>query len=212
MEKMLYLADRFFPQVPEYLDLGSGMYGDMEPELSAQFDAVPSYQEYAFVTAGLMKEHYRIIPDCQKPILITEPGTTLVSRYVKLIGKVESIKRIGNKSFATLNCSIHNLGEVCLYKRLPLQIIPTGVERKDYSDLDFTGYTCLEQDVLYDGYTGKLGIGDTAVFSNVGGYSTVLKPPFIKPNCAMVAREDNGAFLLIRNAETEESLMQTYHF
>ena len=97
-------------------------------------------------------------------------------------------------------------------KRIPIHIIPMGNRQSYYEDMDLVGYTCLEQDVLYSGYNGRIAAGDLVVFSNTGGYSTVLKPPFIRPNFAMVAVKQNGQVQLIREEEKEQQLLQTYLF
>ena len=221
-EILLSLADRFFPDPPEYLDLGSGMFGDMEPALASQFSSVPTYEDYADQTAALVAAHYRNLPEERKPVLLTEPGTTLINRYVSLIARVDAVKRVRGKTLAVLNCSEHNLGETCTLKQLPLRVIPAGsppekVPRESLPDLrwdrvDLVGYTCLEQDVLYRDYAGPLAPGDYVVFGNVGGYSVVYKPPFIRPGCAMVVRKPGGEFALIKRAETFEDIFATWSF
>ena len=206
---MLKLADRFFKDPPEYIDLGSGMFGSMAPEFAAQFDNVPTYEEYAQVTAGIFADHYK---DGQGPVLITEPGTTLINRFVECIARVDSIKKITDHCFAVMNCSVHNLGETSTLKRLPVRVIPGGAVQTPYQAIDLTGYTCLEQDVLLPAYQGMLAEGDYIVFENVGGYSTVLKPPFICPNCAMIATRTDSDYQLIKAAETYEDIFRTYIF
>ena len=210
-EKMLSFSEHFFETPPEYIDLGSGMFGSMAPSFAAQFKKVPTYEEYAEIVAGMFDEHYKNYSYEQKPILITEPGTTLVNRFVDFVGKVDAIKQIRGKWFAILNCSEHNLGETCTLKELPIQIISRG-QGKIYTDIDFTGYTCLEQDVMRKNVTCELSVGDYVVFGNVGGYSNVLKPPFIWPNCAMVAFTAGGDIKLIKRKETFEDILQTYVF
>ena len=212
-EIMLGLADRFFAErPPKYLDLGSGMFGKMDPVFEAQFDHVPSYTDYAFVTAKLVADRYAAVPEADKPILFTEPGTTLVNKYIDFIGRVDAVKTVRGKSFAVLNCSEHNLGETCTLKRLPIKILHAGRQTKTYEGLAFVGYTCLEQDVMYTDYCGALAVGDYVQFGNVGGYSNVYKPPFIWPNCAMVARRSSGEYTVIKRRETYEDLLQTYSF
>ena len=207
---MLSLADEFFEGIPEYLDLGSGMFGAMAPSFYAQFSDVPTYEEYAEVTAKMVAEHYR--KENKKPILFTEPGTTLINKYVYFIGRVDAIKIIRGKTFAVLNCSEHNLGETCLLKQLPIEVIHTSSKQQQFDDVDFTGYTCLEQDVMYTGYSGKLAVGDYIVFGNTGGYSNVYKPPFIKPNCAMISVKRDGTPVLMKQAETFNDVLHTYVF
>ena len=211
-EIMLELADQFFTQPPKYIDLGSGMFGNMEESLARQFENVPSYKEYAETVAGVFSEHYKNITIDKKPWLFTEPGTTLVNKYVDFIGKVETIKKIRGKHFAVLNCSIHNLGETCLLKEIPMEVISSNEVPENYENIDFTGYTCLEQDVMRKNYTGELNIGDYVKFGNVGGYSNVLKPPFICPNCAMIAINTEGKDVLIKTPESFDDLLHTYVF
>lgn len=209
-EQILELADKNIKGIPEYLDLGSGMFGDMAPSMLAQFSvAVPSYEEYAFVTAKIVSEHYADVPIEKKPILFTEPGTTVDNRYVDLLAEVDSIKSIKGKNIALLNCSVHNLGDVSGSVKLPLEVIKNAETQIEYIDMDFTGYTCLERDVPYRDYTGLLGKGDYLVFGNVGGYSNVDKPPFILPQCAMIGIKD-GNIYIIKRKETTEDILSTY--
>lgn len=206
--KILALADRFIEDIPDYLDLGSGMFGDLAPELREQFTVdIPTYFDYADVTAKIVNDHYAL--SNKKPILFTEPGTTLDNRYIDLIAEVDSIKKIRGKAIAVLNCSVHNLGDVSGSLKLPLQIISNSAERIHYQDIDMVGYTCLERDVPFKGYTGQLGKGDYLVFGNVGGYSNVDKPPFILPQCAMIGAINNQMYL-IKRKETTEDILSTY--
>ncbi len=209
METMLALADRFFDGPPAYLNLGSGMFGSMEPALASQFDHVPDYEDYALATAALMTEHYR---GQEGPWLITEPGTTLVSRYVDCISRVQAIKTVRGRHFAVLDTGIHVLGETCTLKQLPVRVVSGGRPQQRYDAIDLTGYTCLEQDVMFRAFSGQLAVGDYVIFGNVGGYSNVLKPPFIQPNCAMAAHTDRDDYVLMKRAETGEDLLRTYVF
>ena len=124
-------------------------------QFAEQFDNVPSYKEYAEVVAKRIADHYKEIPIEKRPLLFTEPGTTLINKYVDFLGKIETIKQIREKNFAVLNCSIHNLGEACLLKDLPVDVIPFGRKQENYDSIDFTGYTCLEQDVMRKNYEGN---------------------------------------------------------
>ena len=206
-EYMLSIADAFFKESPEYIDLGSGMYGSMAPEFAAQFTDVPTYQEYAEVTAGLIRDHYK---GKKEPLFFTEPGTTLINRFVSCAARVISVKQINGHHFAVLNCSIHNLGETSILKRLPVEVIACGEAKQYYDSIDLTGYTCLEQDVLLKNYTGCISKGDYVIFGNTGGYSTVLKPPFIRPDCAMVVFKKNGEAELIKAAQSFEVVLSNY--
>ena len=131
------------------------------------------------------------------------------NRYIDLIAQIHSIKTIKNKDLAILNCSVHNLGDVSGSVKLPIKVIENSVIRSDYQQIDLVGYTCLERDVPYQDFSGKLGKDDYVVFGNVGGYSNVDKPPFILPQCAMIGVCDRKTYL-IKRKETTDDILDTY--
>lgn len=162
--KMIEIADKYFTRQPEYISLGSGMFGEMNPSLSVQFESdIPSYEEYAEAVAGPFADHFS---GDDKPVLFTEPGTTLINKYISFISKVLSIKHIKGKTFIVLNGSKHNIGEICELKNLPIQIISESKNKENVSDADCVGYTCLEHDVLYKDFSGSISVGDYIIFDN----------------------------------------------
>lgn len=205
---MLKLVEKHNLYNLQYIDLGSGMYGKLDPELQEQFGDTPSFDDYANVVACEMQKFYsdKLI----KPMLITEPGTTIVSKYFHVFMKVLDIKEIRGKNFALLDGSFHNVGEICGLKKVPMKVINVNND-KNYQDVDFVGYTCLEQDVIYSGYTGNLGIGDIVEIYNVGGYSIVDKPPFIHPDIPIyMLLKDNVR--CIKREQTLEDIFAPYEF
>ena len=208
---MLEAVKLYFDKVPEYISLGSGMFGKMSEELCSQFGAeVPSYRDYAEAVLQPIAEFFSETED--KPMILTEPGTTLVSRYVYFVTKVLNIKTIRGRNMATTDGSFENLGEICGLKKLPLKIVRRSANPKDYQGVDIMGYTCLEQDVMYKDLKCKLASGDYLVFENVGGYSIVSKPQFIKPNCAMYATGFEGVPIQIMREETFEDVFSKFVF
>lgn len=211
IEKILAIVDEVFDYDLDYIDLGSGMFGDLGTELSEQFGNPPSYRDYASVVAGCMEMHYR---NCdKKPLLFTEPGTTIVSRYFHLFSTVVDIKTIREKSFALLDSSFHNVGEICELKKVPIAIHENtvGNEQKFYDSLDLVGYTCLEQDVIYKNCHEKIAIGDLVEIKNVGGYSIVDKPPFIHPDIPIYMMK-NEDMICIKRAQTFDDIFSPYVF
>lgn len=195
---------------PDHIDLGGGLFGKMADSLKAQFDSpIPTYEEYANAVAPLVRDHYADSP--KKPTLLLEPGSALVGDCMRFAAKVLNVKTVGGKAIATLLGSIYNINPTLNTKNPPLQVIPMGGEQKEYEDLDFGGFTCIESDYLYRHYHGKLAVGDMAVFGNVGSYSVVLKPPFILPNFPMVDLRD-GKVELVKDGECFEDLFSTFHF
>ena len=210
---MFKLIDRYFDKTPQFIDFGSGMNSVMEPELANQFGGeIPTFEEYANVVARAMNEKYGDLPFEQQPLLLTEPGTTLISGCMSFISKVKTIKSVKGISYVTFDCSGGNMGDICHLKQLPITVYPMGNEAKQLNNSTFVGYTCLEHDHIYEGFNGNLAVGDLIQFRNVGSYSNVFKPPFILPNCAMVQISDDGKVELIKRAETLDDLFQTYIF
>lgn len=210
---MFYLVDKYFKDIPEFIDFGSGMNSVMEPELAAQFGGhIPTFQEYAEIVAGAMREKYGNLPYEKQPVLYTEPGTTVVSGYMSFFAKVESIKNVKGKTYITFNGSGGNMGDICHLKRLPISVYHLGNKTILCESATFVGYTCLEHDHIYEGFVGELAVGDIVEFRNVGSYSNVFKPPFILPNCAMVCENLDGSFEVIKNRENFDDIFHTYIF
>jgi len=211
IDQILEAADRYIDGVPEFIDLGSGMFADMEGYLKDQFTIdVPSYEEYAKVVAGTMAKHYA---DSEvKPLLVTEPGTTVVSRYMSLVTTITGIKEIAGRNIAICDCDIHEAGETAMMMKVPYTHLKTGKGQASKTPIDITGFTCLEQDILFKDFPDGVHVGDILEFRNVGGYSVVYKPPFIQPCCAMVAIKGDNTVEEIKRKETFEDIFQTFFF
>lgn len=212
-EGLCRLASQFAEQTDlDHLDLGGGLFGKMKDSLKAQFDSpIPTYQEYAREAAACVAAHFA--ESQAKPKLFIEPGSALVGDAMKFVSRVESIKDVRGKAIATMLGSIYNINPTLNTKNPPLTVYAaTGSKRQDYTDLDLAGFTCIERDYLYRGYSGPLGVGDLVVFDNVGSYSVVLKPPFILPNFPVIELTDDGTIRVVKRQETFDDLFHTYSF
>lgn len=194
--------------IPERIDIGGGLFGKMEPSLKAQFEThIPSYQEYAESVAHIFAEYFA--DKEMKPELLIEPGSAVVGDCMKFVGTVKTIKDIRGKKFATILGSQKNISMSGVNP--PMEIISMGEPQEEYHNIDFVGYTCIEGDVIYHNYSGKLAHEDAVVISNCGSYSLVMKPPFILPNFP-VLDICNGEVEVIKRKETFDDLFQTYNF
>lgn len=209
IETILKIADQYFTYQLDYLDIGSGMYGKLDPELQKQFGKTPTYADYANTVAWTMADHYKDTES--KPLLITEPGTTVVSKYFHLFTTVLDIKNIRNKYFALIDCSYQNVGEICGLKRIPIRLHGNVETMEDYKSVDLVGYTCLEQDVILHDYQGKLAQGAVVEICNVGGYSIVDKPPFIHPDIPIYMASGDRV-TCIKREQTFDDIFAPYVF
>ena len=213
--RMLELTvDHFVGQPPRYIDLGGGFFSQMAPELKQQFEnPIPSFEEYAEAIAPQFAQTFR--GDCE-PELLLEPGMAITADVMSFVVRVMDIKKIRSRKVALVSGSIYNIKPTLHSKNLPISVIKPGdvmVSRSPESQVDIVGYTCMEHDVLYKSYPGALSVGDYIVFSNVGSYTTVLKPPFINPCPAMIAYDPaTGECELVKRKETGLDIFSTYTF
>lgn len=165
--------------VPERIDIGGGLYGKMPESLKAQFTSdIPDYYAYAQAAATVFAEYFKDTDN--KPELLIEPGSALVGDCMKFVGTVKTIKSVRGKYIASILGSQKNISMSGINP--PMEVISMGEEYVEYTDLDIVGFTCIEGDVIYKNYCGKLAKNDAIVISNCGSYSLVMKPPFILPN------------------------------
>ena len=191
---------------PERVDIGGGLYGHMHDSLRKQFSGkISDYTEYARATASVFAQEF----PKKNFQLVIEPGTALVGDCMQFAGMVKTIKTIRNKTFITILGSQKNINMSGLNP--PIEVIETGTDRKNVSDADIVGYTCIEGDVLFRGYSGSISVGDMIIFKNCGSYSVVMKPPFILPDFPIVNVVGNET-KLAKRAETFEDIFNVYIF
>lgn len=204
---MVDLIDRL-GIIPERIDIGGGLFGKMADSLRAQFSCeIPDYEAYAKAAAQVFADYFA--DKDVKPELLIEPGSAVVGDCMKFIGTVKTIKNVRGKWIATVLGSQKNISMTGINP--PMEVIAMGGEQKEYKDLDFVGFTCIEGDVLYHNYTGKLAHQDAIVISNCGSYSLVMKPPFILPNFPVLDISE-GKTEVIKRAEDFDDLFHTFVF
>ena len=171
---------------------------------------IPTFAEYGAAVGTLFRAQYGAMPVSERPALITEPGTTLVADTMQFAAPVTAIKSLPGNDCAVLDASIHTAGVISQMRNLPLLVLDAKTPREN---LNFTGYTCLEYDILYRDYTGPLDVGSSVIFDNIGSYSNVLKPPFIHPDVPMIEyRKGDDSLRLIKRAQTAEEIFAQYVF
>lgn len=159
-----------------YIDLGSGMYGFMDERLIEWFGGnIPTFDDYARITAEALRKEFGDKP----PKVILELGTPLIANAVKLRAHVTNIKTIRGQKFVTVDCSMFDLGFTNRKANPPMDVKRTPNKKSFLQDVNLLGYTCMESDIVYRGYTGYLSVGDTLTFANCGAYTISLENHFI---------------------------------
>ena len=206
-EIMIAAADKYIEGIPEFFSLGSGMVPGRYDQYAEEYENYsPGYSDYAIEVFSPFINRY---PENHRPIVFTEPGRALITRYIRFFAAVDNIKIIQNRNMATTDGSFHNLGEISTLARVPI-IVHHNSAGKYYDKIDIMGYTCLEQDVMFPDYSGEVAVGDIIEFRNAGGYSIVYKPQFICPQCAMYVLHSDGSAQKIMREESFEDIFAKF--
>lgn len=195
--RLINIADKLFGnRLPSFLNIGGGFTGPMPKELQNQFsEPPPTYDEYAAAICIPMKERYAD----KGPYLILEAGVGLLGNVLDYVFKVEHLKKIGAKWFAVTSGASHHIKIVPNNFNLPITLIesPSAPQSgREGTEIDIVGYTCLEHDIIFRGFDKPLNTGDILVANNVGAYSFVSSPDFIRTSPPIYERTVEGWKLL----------------
>ncbi|MTT52800.1 hypothetical protein F1529_09925 [Alcanivorax sp. VBW004] len=208
--RLIEIADRFFgPQGPQFIDIGGGLCGPMSDELRSQFvTPPPTFDEYAVAICGPLHQRY----GNQGPELILEPGVGLLGNVFDYAFRVEHLKKIGSKWFAVTSGAQHHIKIVPNGFNLPTSVIMcpsvTDGEREGGS-IDIAGYTCLEHDIIHRDFEKPLACGDILVAENVGAYSVVSSPDFIRTNPPIFEQGEKG-WIKLRDKQSVHSYLKSF--
>lgn len=191
------------------IDLGGGFYSPMKPELASQFiGPIPSFSDYAKAVGAVFSEPAGGNPSLE---LILEPGIAITATMAYFATRVIDVRTIGERHLATVSGSIYNIKPMRNRRNLPVSRFSESQPKSEgIRQFDIVGYTCMEDDVLFSGYTGELMPGDFLVFENVGAYTNVLKPPFIAPCPPILSLDAAGEISVLKRQETIDDVFQCY--
>ena len=196
-----------------YIDLGGGFLGPIDKDLEIKLGiSAISFEEYASEIHNVFNEKWK---KNDIPKIIIEPGSALVANVFDFYCKVISIKNIGDKKIVTLTGSKFNILPTAKKTfNLPIEILSINILQNRKNEFyDLCGYTCIEDDILYESYYGHIEVGDIVKFNNVGSYSIVLKPPFILPNYPIIIfDESEKGYKYIKEAEDFSYIFQKFVF
>lgn len=189
----------------DYLDIGGGFgYAPSSmPDLK-----FPSFAEYAEELISSLSSWPRL----QQARLIAEPGMALVGECMSFFAPVVSLKQFGDLRIAVVDGSIHNVKPTRHGMNLPAAALNRDFSPKEGASIsyDIAGYTCMEDD--FPGINMRLpelGIGDVVRFDNVGAYTLVFKPPFIRATPPVYAF-DGEEYTMIKSEESFEDIFRGY--
>jgi diaminopimelate decarboxylase len=201
------IAEKFFPESVEYINIGGGIFGYIPP--SMRWTKTPSFDDYAKAVCKVIKNNKWVRR--QKPYLMFEPGIAMVANALSFITKVISVKDIRGRVFVTVDGSAYNVKPTFHKNNNPYQIIKKKGSAQHFT-FSIVGSTCMEKDYIFAEVTDVLpDVGDFIKIDNVGAYTIVLTPPFINPAPAIVVKK-SGTFKPIRSKQTLNDMFKNYAF
>ncbi|KKK36634.1 diaminopimelate decarboxylase [Mesobacillus campisalis] len=195
--KLCSLAKEYLRSTIEYIDVGGGIYGELPESFNLN---TPTFDHYAEAICGIMDEEFPT--QDSKPILILEPGISMVANVFTFVSKVIEVKTVRDVYFVLVDGSVHNIKPTMHKNNLPMKMIRQKESAKERGAFHIVGYTCMEKDYLAYEIMGELpDPGDYIIFENVGAYTIVFNPPFIKERPGILAVHDHEV-IEVRKQET----------
>lgn len=187
------------------IDFGGNMYSPLPYEKAKEHDDYASYSDYASL--------FRELSDRLVGVkIMIETGTSVVANCVAFITHVVGIKHTGRNTYVLLDACKYNLGWATEHYNFPMVVINRfDTRRERVEGAFFVGRLCVENDVIYTGYSGDIGIGDIVRFTNAGAYTMNIKPPFIMPQCEIWYVPGNGPAVIAKRAETAGDILGTFN-
>ncbi|MFF2446719.1 diaminopimelate decarboxylase [Neobacillus sp. NPDC058068] len=202
-QKLCDIAKEYRLDNLDYLDVGGGIYGELPPSFHQN---APSFDDYAEAICQIMNQEFSSYE--KKPRLIIEPGMAMVANTFIFIAKVIETKTIREQTFVLVDGSVHNIKPTMHKHNLPMKIIRKSGTAEAKQVFNIVGYTCMEKDYLAHEILSELPEkSDYIIFENVGAYTIVFNPPFIKERPCIAAAEDGEVFIVRK----KESIKQFFN-
>lgn len=202
-QKLCQLAKENILESLEFIDIGGGIYGELPKEFKIH---APTFEDYAEIICEVMNHEFSSFE--RKPTLILEPGVAMVANTFTFITKVIETKKIVDTSFVLVDGSVHNIKPTMHKNNLPFRVIKQNSHSKKQELFHIVGYTCMEKDYLAHAITADLPQRDDyIIFENVGAYTIVFNPPFIKERPCILVKEANEIFV----ARKKETIKQFFN-
>lgn len=203
---LLKASDMLFPEAPpDFINIGGGFFGEMPQSLARQYVETPGFAAYAQQIGQAMRQRFGARSDVT---LLLEPGTALIANAMVFACKVLEVKYAEGKILALVNGSNHNINHKWAGEALPVQLVSQRPQAGG-AEFDVVGNTCIEKDIMRTGVRGHVAAGDYLVFQYMGGYTNVLKQPFIHP-CQPIYCWEDGRVFVGKRQENVNDILATY--
>ena len=184
----------------DYIDVGGG-FGYAPPSMRGALQ-FPTDDEYAQAIADALP--HSLVAGAT---VIAEPGISLAGSAMSFFAPVRAIKVDRGRLLAVVDGGIHNVRPTKHRVPLPVTALDASFHVKSgpLRVYDVVGYTCMEDDFLAARCElPELQVGDVLQFDQVGAYTIVFTPPFIRPAPSIVAVDGDRAAVVRREQRFED--------
>lgn len=176
-----------FDLKPDYIDLGGGYFGGMPNK--------PKFADYV----QAIREELLSAYSPEDTTLIMEPGTSIITPPIDYVVSVVDVKKTYAGQFAVTDGSRIDVDPLHR-KSSYFYEVQQEQERKIIAKQTVCGFTCMEDDRLFDMIDQpELCVGDRITFKKSGGYTMCLTPLFIR-YFPRVYAEEAGTYRIVRDA------------
>lgn len=208
-ETLCRVAAELFPDTVEDVDVGGGFFGAMPPGFAPP--GAPSVDDYAAAIVGALERS--AWARARSPRLVLEPGVALAASALRFVTRVLEVKELRGERLAVVDGSVFNVKPTMHHRNQPYAVIRApGRPPADGRRVTVVGSTCMEKDRLLEDVSCDLEAGDHLRIDNVGAYTIVMTPPFIRPAPAIVMRGDGGRLVALRRRQTFDDIFGPYAF
>ena len=206
-QHMLASCEKYQLNDLEYFDIGGGFFG-AAPE-GMDLTGRPKYEDYADCVLGEVLTNNWFLK--QQPIIVIEPGSSVVSNVFTYYTKVYQNKRVGKVNFVMVDGSVFDVKPTMHSNNLPHAVFRACTNYESYV-CDVVGSTCMEKDVMLKEVTlPKMEAGDYIQFRGVGAYTICMTPTFIN-YLEPILMEENGEYVEVRRRQTIDDVIQIYNY
>lgn len=205
--QMLKACEDYHLDDLQYFDVGGGFFGAAAE--GVDLTGRPEYKDYANIILDetLLNEWFV----AHQPLIVIEPGSSVVSNVFEYVTKVYQNKLIEDVHFVTVDGSVFDVKPTMHNNNLPFDVVRKG-EVGAGDTCDVVGSTCMEKDViLKDVLLPSVEKGDYIIMRGVGAYTICLTPTFINFLSPIVSMED-GNVKVVRRRQNIDDVLEIYSF
>jgi diaminopimelate decarboxylase len=162
-----------------WIDLGGGLPDSKTPQ--KQSSTAPPPDAAAFVSAASRRIQSAWEQETSRPcpMLIFEPGRSVVAAAADLYVRVLDVKMVGGKQIVFLDAGVNSLPLARVYK-YDIEVLDRDCDSEDHISTVVSGPLCAADDAIAKVELPRLRCGDVVRIRRIGAYNISMGYHFIR--------------------------------